>query len=251
MNTSGAMTDIVVCTKNRLPLLKRTLSYLFERTTSPYRLYIIDDASTEGNAEYLKMLRAEGKLAGLVLRSKSEPIGANWNAASQMVTSDVLVFTDDDVLCPKLDPDWLSRGLAAMARYRKNGLLALEDPSAVHAIRVLGLAGPLTLCDRTGAHLAFIRRDLMRSIIIPPVGQTLERVPIRAQSQALDRAWSRAVWSRGYSVAYLTGVYCQHIGNISERLDQDLSSRAIEPIDADTLEPPEYLRGHPGKVADR
>ena len=43
------ITDIVLCTRNRLPLLKRTLTYLFERTITPFRLHVIDDASTEGN----------------------------------------------------------------------------------------------------------------------------------------------------------------------------------------------------------
>lgn len=230
------ITDIIVCTKNRLPLLKRTLEYLFERTTSEFRLHVIDDASTEGNVPYLQSLLEVGMIAGLVLRSKSEPIGANWNAAAKLAQSDILVFTDDDILCPQLDPDWLSRGLAAMAGYRKMGLIALEDPSAVHAVKALGVAGPLTMCDRYGAHLAFIRRDLMRSIVIPPVGGTLENITICSDSKRLDRAWSRAVWSRGYSVAYLTGVYCQHIGDRSARNGDDLSSRSVV-ADPTTLHP--------------
>lgn len=235
-------TDIVLCTKNRLPLLKRTLEYIFERTETPYNLHVIDDASIEGNAEYLTELRQEGRLTSLITRRKSLPIGDNWNTAAHLAQSSILVFTDDDVLCPKLDPDWLSRGLAEMARYRKLGLLALEVPSALHAIKVIRREGPLTLCNRTGAHLAFIRRDLMRSIVIPPVGESLEGVAIRARSQRLDMAWSRAVWARGYAVAYLTGVYSQHIGSQSERLGQDLSRRSVEPVNPDTLEPPDRYK---------
>lgn len=230
------ITDIVVCTRNRLPLLKRTLTYLLERTTSPYRLHVIDDASTEENVAYLRGLLEAGAIVGLTTRRKSEPIGANWNAAALLAVSDVLVFTDDDILCPALDPDWLSRGLAAMARYRKMGLVALADPSAAQAINVLGVAGPLTMCDRVGAHLAFIRRDLMRSIVIPPVGGTLEKIEIRHDSRRLDRAWCRAVWARGYSVAYMTGVYCQHIGIRSERNGDNLTEREVAQH-SDTLEP--------------
>jgi len=228
------ITDIVLCTRNRLPLLKRTLTYLFERTTSAFRLHVIDDASTEGNVPYLRSLLQAGMIAGLTTRPRSEPIGANWNAAALLAVSDVLVFTDDDILCPALEPDWLSRGLAAMAKYRKLGLLALHLPGApIEAIR---REGPLTLCDRVGGYFAFIRRDLMRSIVIPPVGGVMEKIEIRADSRALDRAWSRAVQSRGYAVAYLTDVYCQHIGSHSERNGQDLSARAVEPINTYTLE---------------
>jgi glycosyltransferase involved in cell wall biosynthesis len=229
------ITDIVLCTRNRLPLLKRTLTYLFERTTTPFRLHVIDDASTEGNAEYLQGLKTEGKLSGLVLRSNRTHIRANWSAVSRMAQSDILVYSDDDILCPKLSPDWLSRGLAAMARYHKLGLLALHLPTA--PIKVIRQEGPVTLCDRVGSHLAFIRRDLMRSIVIPPVGGMMEKIVMQANAYGIDRAWSRAVWSRGYWVAYLTGVYCQHIGLRSGRTGHDLRSRDVTLINADTLEP--------------
>jgi hypothetical protein len=229
------ITDIVLCTRNRLPLLKRTLTYLFERTTSQFRLHVIDDASTEGNVPYLRSLLQAGMIAGLTTRPRSEPIGANWNAAALLAVSDVLVFTDDDILCPALEPDWLSRGLAAMARYRKLGLLALHLPTA--PAKAIRQEGPLTLCDRVGAHLAFIRRDLMRSIVIPPVGGSLGGIKIRADSTSLDRAWSGEVSAKGWSVAYLTGVYCQHIGAVSARNGQDLRSRDVVLINADTLEP--------------
>jgi len=228
------ITDIVVCTKNRLPLLKRTLEYLFERTTSPYRLHVIDDASTDGNGDYLRGLYLEGKLAGLVLRSKSEHMGANWNLAPWLAQSDVMVWTDDDVLCPKLDPDWLSRGLAAMARYPKQGLLTLHCPST--ASSSAHLARPIVITDRVGGQLMFIRRDLMRSIVIPPVGGSLGKFKVHPDSRKLHWAWSAAAMSKGYAVGFLTDVYCQHIGAHSERTSQDLSWWGPEPINADTLE---------------
>jgi glycosyltransferase involved in cell wall biosynthesis len=223
------MTDIVLCTKNRLPLLMRTLDYLLQRTTAPFRLHAIDDASTEGNEAYLRGLLVAGRIASLVTREYSVPIGENWNAAARLASTDVLVFTDDDVLCPALDPDWLSRGLAAMDQHRQVGLLALHDPSA--PIRAIRQEREITICDRVGAHLAFIRRDLMRRIVIPPVGGSLEGIDICADSRKLDRAWSRAVQSAGYEVGYLTDVYCQHIGLLSVRNGQDLSGRVVGPVD--------------------
>ena len=239
------MTDIVLCTKDRLGLLKQSLAHILERTRSPYRLFVIDDASSEGNAEYLQGLWANSKLAGLVLRREGQHIASNWNIAPRLAQSEVMVFTDDDLLCPNLEPDWMARGLAAMAAYRKLGMLALNNPActAVHAITAIRRVGPITICDRVGAHLAFIRRDLMRQIVIPEVGGELCGMRIQSDSRGLDRAWSRAIQRQGYAVAYLSDVYCWHIGSHSVRNGQDLSGRFVTPIDEETLEPPHGMRG--------
>jgi glycosyltransferase involved in cell wall biosynthesis len=232
------ITDIVISTYNRLPLLKRTLEYLYERTTSAFHLHVIDDASTEGNREYLQGLLDCGMLAGAVLRDKRTHVAMNWHTAAWLANSDILVYSDDDVLVPRLDPDWLSRGLAAMAQYPTLGMLALENPSALtsKAIKPIRQMGPLMLCDRVASHFAFIRRDLMRSIIIPAVGEKLAGIPIYSNGKMIDRAWSYAVRERGYLVAYLRGVYCQHIGLVSGRTGQDLSQWDV-PCDGETLEP--------------
>jgi len=237
-------TDIVISTYNRLPLLKRTLEYLFERTTSPFCLHVIDDASTEGNGAYLQGLLDCGMLAGLVLRDKRAHVATNWHTAAWLANSDILVYSDDDVLCPQLEPDWLSRGLTAMAQYPRLGLLALHNPMCLRsgAIKPIGNEGPLTYCDRVASHFAFIRRDLMRDIVIPGVGKTLAGVPIYSNGKMIDRAWSYAVRERGYKVAYLTGVYCQHIGLHSGRTGQDLSQWDMA-CDAITLQPLEMQHG--------
>jgi glycosyltransferase involved in cell wall biosynthesis len=227
-------TDIIVCTKNRLPILKRTLAYLFERTTSPYRLHVIDDASTEGNQEYLRGLYADRKLAGLVLRSKSEHMGSNWNLAPWLAQSDVLVWTDDDVLCPKIQPDWLSRGLSAMKAYPKMGLLTLHCP--LIPMSVADFPRPIVIKDRVGGQLMFARRDLMRSIVIPPVGGVMHKFKVLPNSEKLHWGWSAAVMAKGYAVGFLTDVYCQHIGAHSERRDEDLKLWGVMEVNPDTLE---------------
>ncbi len=44
------MTDVVVTTCDRLPLLKKTLQHIWERTTSPYadKLLVLDICAGEG-----------------------------------------------------------------------------------------------------------------------------------------------------------------------------------------------------------
>jgi len=237
------MTDIVLMTCNRLALLKRTLSYLFERTTSPYRLTVIDDASSEGNAEYLQGLWADGRLAGLVLRG---PVGpgrescqymANWRLAPWLVQSEIFILSDDDILCPKLEPDWLARGLEAMAQYPEIGILAPNCPSRPPAIHDARRLGPLMICDKIGTTLTFVRRSLMLHLVAPTRDGKLGGMAVPANGTHLAVAWARAARALGFEVAYMADVYCQHIGALSARNGDLLNSRMIEPVDGDTLEP--------------
>jgi len=242
--SESQVTDIVVCTHNRLPLLQRTLAYLFERTTSPYRLFVIDDASNEGNAEYVQGLWADGRLAGLVLRG---PVGpgrescqymANWRLAPWLVQSEIFVLSDDDILCPKLEPDWLARGLEAMAQYPEIGILAPNCPSRPPAIHDARRLGPLMICDKLGTTLTLVRRRLMLQLVAPTRDGKLGGMAVTANAVGMTVGWARAARALGFEVAYMADVYCQHIGAISARNGELLNSRMVEPADGDTLEPP-------------
>ena len=231
--------DIIISTRNRLAITRRMIECLVERTHTPYRLHVMDDASDDRTAEYLLGLDEQGRLASLTLRTESVSVPANWNQAAVTGTSPILVFTDDDILCPQLDPDWLSRGLHVMAEYPNIGMLSLHEPSGDRASvyknkRVLG---PVTVCHRVGGHLAFVRRAAMQRVVIPErFGELLYGIMLVPGYQTIDLLWSRGIQAQGYDVGFLTGVYCQHIGLISVRNGQDLSSRAIEQ-DPETLEP--------------
>ena len=239
-------TQIVVDTLNRLDLLRCTLEGIWANTTTPYRLHVIDDASEEGNAEYLRKKRAEGKIDSVTLREKRLGIPANWNEAARTGDSEIVVYTNGDVLCPKIpQPDWLARGLGAMSRYPELGLLSLNSPmcTANGGWKVIERWDGVTVCDRVPSFFLFARRALMQEIVIPDVGGRLAGIPIVASFAKIDRAWSVAARARGYKVGYLTKVYCRHIGLHSVRNGRDLSRWDVEPLDAETLVPPEEWRG--------
>ncbi|HUW30358.1 MAG TPA: glycosyltransferase [Planctomycetota bacterium] len=225
-------TDIVVTTCERLPLLKRTLAHIWERTITPYRLHVIDDASA--NADYITVLRDEGRVASVLLRPQRAGISANLRAISRITVSDPVVFTDDDALCPKLDPDWLARGLAAMRQFPKVGLLTLNNPQcAMDSKRGKETPGdPVTLCRNVSGQFVFVRRAVLTTCH-PPDG-------VRSPVKVLCRM-ARA---HGWQVGYLTHVYCQHIGSRSVRTGKNLSRlfEWVPPVDDDTLEPPEEFR---------
>jgi hypothetical protein len=229
------VTDLVVTTCNRLELLKRTLTYIWERTTSPYRLHLLDDASGAPTVEYLRMLYREEKIDSVYFGKRPVGIPGQLRRILRVTESDPVVFTDDDVLCPSLEPDWLARGLAAMRRYSHVGLLSLNGPQC----NIDGKRGEtephgeVTFCRNVPGWFAFARREVLATCqpeddAYSPVKQMCKR--------ATDQGWQ---------IAYLTDVYCQHIGAVSVRNNKDLSGELalVEPIDAETLLPPERYRG--------
>lgn len=240
-------TDIVVDTLNRLPELQRTLETIIERTASPYRLHVIDDASTEGNQAYLREMQSAGKIETLTLRTERLGIPANWNQAARTGDSEIVIYTNGDVLCPRLEGkcDWIIWGLGAMARYPDLGLLSLNSPMCTknRGWRVIERRSGVVIVDRVPSFFLFARRDLMQQIIIPDVGGKLAGIPITEDCKKIDRAWSQAAQACGFVVGYLARVYCHHIGLQSVRTGRDLSRWDVPPLDGETLVPPEEYRG--------
>jgi len=237
-------TDIVMDTLNRLPLLQRSIESILEGTKSPYRLYVIDDASTEGNAEYLLGLWKEGKIAEPILRKKRRGIPANWNMVPELGKSEIVVYTNGDVICPNIKPDWIRRGLKVLGKYPDLGMVSLNSPmsNAKRDLRVLKRRPGVTISDRVPSFFLFVRRELMLKIKIPDIGGKLAGVPIVGNYYGIDHAWSRAMRLLGYQVGYLEKIYCKHIGLQSVRTNADLTKWSIE-CDPITLTPPKRFRG--------
>jgi hypothetical protein len=229
------MIDIVVTTCERLPLLQQTLAHIWQRTVTPYRLRVVDDVSTEGNAEYLRAEYAAGRVASIHLHRRRVGIASHLRALEQITASDPVVVTDDDVLCPQLEPDWLARGLAALERFPDLGLLALNNPQC----NLDGSRGPkttmggVTLCRNVGATFLFVRRAVLAACRVADG----ERSPVKRLCLLAAAA--------GWQVGYLSDVYCQHIGSVSVRTRHDLSAALalVAPVNPYTLEPADEYKG--------
>jgi hypothetical protein len=189
-----------------------------------------------GNREYVLDLYETGLLTSCLLRPRRVGIAANLRAMAGMTRSKLVIYCDDDQLCPNVEPDWLSREVAAMAERPRLAILSLNNPHGNvggDKRRKLGRDGPVTYCKRSGGSFMCIRHALL-SRIVPLYG---EQSPV---SYMCERARELG-WQNGY----LTDTYCRHIGKVSARNGRDLS-RAIDlvaPVNMDTLEPPEVYRG--------
>ena len=223
-------TDIVIATQNRRALLKSSVGCIVERTHSSYRLMVIDDGSDGEDAAYVQALRERRWVAYVLRRERPAGIAANLRQLLDVAKTDPFVFTDDDVLCPDVAPDWLARLQTAMACRPQLGVLALNDPQCAlnNSRGERTPEGDVVLCRNVPGHFILVRRAVLEAISVPDgVHSPVKRLCM----EALKAGWQ---------VGYLRDTYCQHIGRYSIRwaskdYRQDLA--AVAPVDAKTLEP--------------
>lgn len=225
---ADSITDIIITTRNRLDGLQRTLQYIYERTRSPYRLTVMDDASDEGNVDWLLDEFKAGRVHHLVLHGERVGAMAQLNQGTWMGFSDPIVFSDDDVLCPDVEPDWLARGLDAMRRHKYLGLLALNHPRARR--RILEVRDDVTLCRYVGGTFMFCRRKFLMNFWLPHYRDNFGVTPTTTRCQKAR--------GRGWRIGYLTDTYCQHIEEWSTLTEREHSrAREVDDVDPVTLEP--------------
>lgn len=231
-------TDIVIATYNRQALLTRTIANIFGRTRTPYRLHVVDDGSDGTLVFSLNSVGMAAAVTSFRSHERRFGIAANLRELLTVAESDPLVYVDDDVLCPDVEPDWLGRLLTEMNSRPKLGVLALNNPQAhpkVHgdSRRISHCDGEVTLCRNVGGTFMLLRRAVLESIYIPNGLQS----PLKSLCVQAGAA--------GWGVGYLTRTYCQHIGAVSVRHGTDWSAELalVTPIDPLSLEPPLAYRG--------
>lgn len=199
-------TDIVICTHNRLHLLKETIRRIQQATAAPYRLHVIDDGSQAPTREWLWQQYQAGDLASLVLRKDANGRMTARNIATWLTFSDPFVLVDDDILCPMLEDEcWLTRMLSAMRICPQVGIMALNHPGALredygHCTELPGLV----LCRVVGNTFMMVRRAVVEGWYHPHYEQNFGVID---EHQRCDRAHEA-----GYLVGYLSTVFCYHMG---------------------------------------
>lgn len=219
-------TDIIVTTRNRLDYLQRTLSCIYERTHSPYRLHVIDDGSDGGNADWLWDEFKAGRIHHLCLRGGHVGAMANINLGAWSSFSDPVVFCDDDVLCPLIEPDWLARGLAVMDKRPQLAMVALRHPGA--KVKVYKQHPDVAYCKSLGATFLFCRREFLLAHPLPHEQGKLDW-PLEPRCKAAHDA--------GWKIGVLPDVFCYHIGEYSALNEKPYPGRFVPVKDWKTLEP--------------
>jgi hypothetical protein len=190
--------DIVLLTFNRLDYLIATVDSLEARTTKPYRLTIVDNASGADVRQWLADNRH--RFHQVILRPTNEHLPA-FQHGIDATTSDPYVLAEPDLIVPDLQPCWLTRlhghleanpdfGLIGMGLEPVNrpSVLGPEviDPAARHGEDVVE--------GNLGMWFQMLRRDALV-------------VPYELDAQACE-----AIRNAGYRVGWTDTLRAYHLG---------------------------------------
>ena len=109
--------NIFITAYLRQDFTRKCIQYLKERTKTPYTLFLLDNG---GNSEFRK------DVDYYVGFGQNMGIHAAWNTALALSTTDYFITTDNDLLVPDLEPDWLSQMIKFMDERPDYGAISLH-----------------------------------------------------------------------------------------------------------------------------
>jgi len=121
--------DIILLTCNRKELSKQTIEELHKRTTTPFRLIVLDNDSYDGTKEMLQELYKDGKIYKLILLDKDKAtrnLAKTYTMCLEYVESEYFLMMQDDVIIPHLEPDVIQQLIDLMEKYPEYGGIGLR-----------------------------------------------------------------------------------------------------------------------------
>lgn len=113
--------DIFITAFKRPQMTMETIKYLKERTKYPFRLFLIHQ---EGNEEAL--IKYADDFFLVIDPSYNVGIHCAWNLSLALAESDYFITSDNDILVPDLEPDWLTQLITLMDKRPDYGAIALQ-----------------------------------------------------------------------------------------------------------------------------
>lgn len=197
--------DIVMVTMNRKEFTEKSILYLKERTKTPYRLIVVDNNSTDGTQPFLLNMKEKGYVQHIILLEENYGIHMAKNYGLALVRSSrYYIDTDNDLLCAKLTPDWLSSLVSLMDKYTNFGAIACR-PQVLVGRGGHEFDGPeeVVKFNHLGAHLRIMRTDAVRQV--GGWEKTWE-----ANRNHEDKYISELLKNIGYDVGYAKNVRTWH-----------------------------------------
>jgi len=118
LTASQPAVSLVMPVYNGLPFVVETVSSLLSQAYSNFSVFIVDNGSTDGTADWLKSVN--DPRVEVVYRRNTQPAAANWSQATELATG---VFTKLVCADDLLEPNSLAAQVSAM----------LSEPAVVMA----------------------------------------------------------------------------------------------------------------------
>jgi glycosyltransferase involved in cell wall biosynthesis len=196
--------DIVMTTWNRPIFTELAVKSIFQNTTYPHRLIVIDNGSDKQTADKLIEMRKEKMIDTLILLDKN--YGLEWakNKAMEFVESYYFVSTDNDILAYKYEIDWLTQLTYLMDDYPEYGAIACRPQILVGTGNIFeGKTKDIVDFTHVPGYLRIMRTDLVRQL-----GAWNDKRPLRGH----EEYWiSEKMSAEGYKVGWARNVECWHL----------------------------------------
>jgi GT2 family glycosyltransferase len=197
--------DILMTTYYRLDFTKQVMHNILDRTKCPnYRLIIVDNGSMDGTKEYLQRLKIRYPITvkQIKLLDKNYGLQAAKNIGMEYVTSKYFVNTDNDCLCPKLNPDWITQLYNLMQSFPDFAAIALRPQTLVGVGPIFKDAPEVVSNNVAGGSFRMMRTDLVKK-----VGGWTDDFENRQEE------WNicTKLKNEGYKVGYARDIFCYHM----------------------------------------
>ena len=124
--------DIILVTYQRLPYLKETVEAINKRTLYPFNLIVVDNASTDGTAEWCNTASKLGQISRYIRMEENKGLAIGLTEGLKYVKSEYFITTQDDIIPPDLRPCWLERLLHLAEEHPDYGGISMRIQRTRH-----------------------------------------------------------------------------------------------------------------------
>lgn len=148
--------DIFILAYLRQDFTRKTIEYIKKRTYAPYRLVLIDNG---GNEEF------KDSVDHYIKMDKNVGVHGGWNMALENAQSEYFVTTDNDILVPELDPDWLEQLVNIMNLNPEYAAISLHPHVFIGAAN-MPVNEPADLVERNmcGAVMRLMKTNVVKKV---------------------------------------------------------------------------------------
>ncbi len=196
--------DILMTTYFRKDFTKKCLDYLIERTKYPFRMIVVDNGSTDGTRELLQDYEKQypAIFKRVILLNENKGLQASKMIGMDYVESEYFVNTDNDVLPPLLEPDWLSQLLDIIKRNPNYGAISCRPQKMIGVGPIFAGAREVVSNNMAGGHLRIMNTKAVRD-----VGGWRTDFENRNEEREICGKLIKA----GFEIGFATDIRCYHL----------------------------------------
>lgn len=198
------MIDILMTTYFRKDFTKKVIDHIIERTKIPFQFIIVDNGSQDGTREMLEDYQKlyPSLFKKVVYLNSNMGLQAAKNIGMDFVESKYFVNTDNDCLCPQLEPDWLAQMIRLMDENPEYAAISMRPQILVGVGPIFVGAREVVENNVAGGSFRLMKADLVRQ-----VGQWKDSFENRNEEWHICNALRAA----GYKVGYARDIFCYHM----------------------------------------